>query len=165
MVGSYPKQVVGRAGYHMHDQLAPIGLGTYRAALGSANLAADAAQRVLKGAGSIYALCRPPGPSCLRDMGGGACFFNNAAVAAEYLRRSLDRVAILDVDVRHGNGTQGILYQRADVYYVSIYRDPSEYHAYFIGYADERGEGHGADEFRLDLAMDDPSDRFVALFC
>lgn len=139
----YPERVVGQAGYHMQDLASPIGPGTTAAALASANLAADAAQRVLKGAKAAYAICRPPGHHAYRERGGGVCYFNNAAIAAQLLRRHGRRVAVIDIDVHHGNGTQGIFYERSDVYFVSLHRDPANYHPYFCGYAQERGAGAG----------------------
>ncbi|ONG58140.1 acetylpolyamine amidohydrolase [Pseudoroseomonas deserti] len=143
MVGGYPRSVVGRAGYHMHDQLAPIGPGTFDAALASANLAADAAARLLAGERVLYALCRPSGHHAYADMGGGATYLNNAAIAAQFLRQRMRRVAVIDIDVHHGNGTQGIFYGRDDVLFVSLHRDPVDYHPYTVGYAHERGEGVG----------------------
>lgn len=139
----YPQRVVGQAGYHMQDLASPIGEGTYAAALASANLAADAARRVLAGAPAAYAICRPPGHHAYRDRGGGVCYLNNAAIAAEMLRSQARRVAIIDIDVHHGNGTQGIFYHRDDVYFVSLHRDPIDYHPYLCGYAQERGAGAG----------------------
>ncbi len=94
--------------------------------------------------GMAYALCRPPGHHAYADSAGGFCFINNSAIAAERLRARLGgRVAILDVDVHHGNGTQGIFYESADVLTVSLHADPSNYFPYFAGYADETGRGAG----------------------
>lgn len=143
MTGGYPTSVVGRAGYHLHDLWVPIGEHTWRAAVAAANLAADAAHRVLEGERAVFALCRPPGHHASADMGGGSCFLNNAAIAAQYLRRRMRRVAIVDVDVHHGNGTQAIFYGRDDVLFASLHRDPSDFHPYFVGYPHERGEGAG----------------------
>ncbi len=143
MVGGYPTSIVGRAGYHMHDQLAPIGPGTYEAAVAAANLAADGAHRVLSGEPVVYAICRPPGHHAYADMGGGATYLNNAAIAAQYLRRKARRVAIIDIDVHHGNGTQGIFYRRSDVQYISLHRNPTDFHPYFVGYEHERGAEEG----------------------
>jgi acetoin utilization deacetylase AcuC-like enzyme len=139
----YPQRVVGQAGYHMQDLASPIGSGTAAAAFASANLAADAAHRVMAGAKAAYAICRPPGHHALRERGGGVCYLNNAAIAAQLLRRNGQRVAVIDIDVHHGNGTQGIFYERDDVYFVSLHRDPTNYHPYFCGYAQERGQGVG----------------------
>ena len=139
----FSSSVVGRAGYHMHDLWVPIGERTWQAAVGAANLAVDAAHRVLEGERVVFALCRPPGHHASADMAGGSCFLNNAAIAAQYLRRRMGRVAIVDVDVHHGNGTQAIFYGRADVFFASLHRDPADFHPYFVGYAHERGEGAG----------------------
>ncbi len=143
MTHGYPTRIVGRAGYHMQDLASPMGEGTYVAAMAAANLAADAARRVAAGEHAAYALCRPPGHHAYADRAGGVCYLNNAAIAAQYLLRTARRVAIVDIDVHHGNGTQGVFYQRSDVFFVSLHRDPVDYHPYFCGYAQERGEGAG----------------------
>ena len=158
----YPERVVGQAGYHMQDLASPIGPGTYAAALASANLAADAAQRVIRGAPAAYAICRPPGHHAYRERGGGVCYLNNAAIAAQQLRQDGRRVAVIDIDVHHGNGTQGIFYERDDVYFVSIHRDPLNYHPYFCGYAQERGIGAGLGyNLNLPLPADTGDDDYL----
>ena len=106
-------------------------------------VAATAADLVLAGTREAYALCRPPGHHAFADMAGGFCFLNNSAVAAQHLRSNHARVAVLDVDVHHGNGTQGIFYERADVLTVSIHADPANYYPYFWGHAHEQGTGKG----------------------
>lgn len=141
--GSYPASVTGQAGYHMADTACPLGAGTWAAARAAAGLAVRATSLVLDGAPAAYALCRPPGHHAFADMAGGFCFLNNCAIAAQTLRGSLERVAILDVDLHHGNGTQGIFYGRPDVLAVSIHADPSRFYPFFWGYASERGEGPG----------------------
>ncbi len=98
---------------------------------------------MLGGAASAYALCRPPGHHAFADLAGGFCFMNNTAIAAERCVRAGRRVAILDVDLHHGNGTQGIFYARGDVLCVSIHADPARYYPFFWGHAHERGEGAG----------------------
>ncbi|MEK9971324.1 MAG: histone deacetylase family protein [Ferrovibrio sp.] len=140
---SYPTGIVGKLGWHTADTACPIGPGTFAAACAAADVAATAAQMVLDGQDSIYALCRPPGHHAYRDMAGGFCYLNNSAIAAAHLRQKFERVAILDVDVHHGNGTQGIFYERADVLTVSLHADPSSYYPFFVGYAHERGAGPG----------------------
>ena len=93
---------------------------------------------------TTYGLCRPPGHHAMADQFGGYCFFNNAAVAAQRLRdRGADRVGIIDVDYHHGNGTESIFLDRADVVFVSIHADPREEFPWFAGFADERGTGDG----------------------
>lgn len=139
----YPATVAGRAGWHAHDLWAPIGEHTFAVARASANLAVEAAAQVLAGAPLVYALCRPSGHHAFADMAGGNCFLNNAAIAAQHLRRGHARVALVDVDVHHGNGTQGIFYARDDVFFASVHRDPIDYHPYFCGHAQERGAGTG----------------------
>lgn len=143
----YPAHVVGQAGWHQADTACPIGARTFEAACAAANAAVDAAERVLAGQErGVYALCRPPGHHAYADRAGGFCFLNNSAVAAQRLveRSGGERVAVLDVDVHHGNGTQGIFYGRGDVLTVSIHADPAAFYPFFCGYADERGEGAGA---------------------
>jgi acetoin utilization deacetylase AcuC-like enzyme len=105
--------------------------------------AVEAASAVAAGSPAAYALCRPPGHHAFADVAGGFCFVNNSAVAAQALRATAARVAILDVDLHHGNGTQGIFYARADVLTVSIHADPVRFYPFFWGHADERGEGPG----------------------
>ncbi len=142
--GGYPRSPVGQAGYHMADTACPIAAGTWEAVCASANTAVDAAARLLGGAaGAVYALCRPPGHHAFADMAGGFCYLNNSAIAAQYLRRRAARVAILDIDVHHGNGTQGIFYARRDVLTLSIHADPADYYPFFWGYEAERGAGEG----------------------
>jgi acetoin utilization deacetylase AcuC-like enzyme len=147
---TYPKALAGRAGWHQVDMACPIGPGTWAAALASSEVAATAADMLLAGEASTYALCRPPGHHAYADMAGGFCFLNNTAIAAQRLRGKYERVAVLDVDVHHGNGTQGIFYERADVLTVSIHADPSNYYPYFWGHAHETGEGTGKG-FNLNL--------------
>ena len=141
--GSYPASAVGQAGYHMADTSCPISAQTWESACWSAWSAVAAAEALQSGAASSYALCRPPGHHAFADVAGGFCFINNSAVAAQHLRRSAMRVAIIDVDLHHGNGTQGIFYARPDVLTVSIHADPVRFYPFFWGHADERGEGPG----------------------
>ncbi len=140
---SRPSGIIGLAGWHMATNSCPIVEGTWEASCAAADVAVHAAQIVLDGAPAAYALCRPPGHHAFADLAGGFCYLNNAAIAAQYLRRRLDRVAILDIDVHHGNGTQGIFYERSDVFFVSIHGDPSDFFPFFAGYAEERGAGTG----------------------
>jgi acetoin utilization deacetylase AcuC-like enzyme len=140
---SYPTGIVGRLGWHTADTACPIGPGTFAAACAAADVATTAAQMVLDGEDTVYALCRPPGHHAYRDMAGGFCYLNNSAIAAAHLRQKYERVAILDIDVHHGNGTQGIFYDRADVLTVSIHAHPGSYYPFFVGYAHEIGIGAG----------------------
>lgn len=137
-----PRSLLGLAGYYIMDLSACIVEGTYEAALASANCALSAAQVVLDGDRSAFALCRPPGHHAGRDYAGGYCFINNAAAAA-HLLSSNGRVAVLDIDYHAGNGTQDIFYSRADVMTVSIHADPDFEYPHFIGFAEERGADDG----------------------
>lgn len=134
---------VGRAGYHMADTACPISAGTWESVYDSAQSAISATKAMMRDGETTYALCRPPGHHAFTDMAGGFCFVNNSAVAAQLLRATHDRVAILDVDVHHGNGTQGIFYERSDVLTVSIHRDPIAYYPFYWGHAHELGTGQG----------------------
>ncbi len=147
-----PIGAVGLVGFHTADTACPIGAGTWEASVASANAAIHATALVLDGARVAYGLCRPPGHHAYADMAGGFCYLNNVAIAAQYMRRKLARVAILDIDVHHGNGTQGIFYDRPDVFFVSLHADPSDYYPFFAGYAEERGAGAGAG-FNLNLPL------------
>ena len=140
---NYPKSAVGQAGFHQADTACPIGKGTWEAAYWSAQSAVTGAGLLADGARAGYALCRPPGHHAYGDLAGGFCFLNNAGIAAERLRASGLRAAILDVDVHHGNGTQGIFYDRDDVLTVSIHADPARFYPFFWGHGDERGAGRG----------------------
>lgn len=141
-----PSALLGLIGYYLADTSTPIRAGTWDAIYGSGQVAVAAADAALAD-GHAYGLCRPPGHHAYADSAGGFCFLNNSAIAAGRLlfasRKSGARVAILDIDVHHGNGTQGIFYERADVLTVSIHADPSNYFPFFAGYADETGAGDG----------------------
>lgn len=149
---SYPRSAVGQAGYHMADTACPISAETWQSAYWSAQTAITAADIILGGASAAYALCRPPGHHAFADLAGGFCFLNNTAIAAQHCVRAGLRPAILDVDLHHGNGTQGIFYARADVLTVSIHADPARYYPFFWGHAHERGEGAGLG-FNLNLPI------------
>ncbi len=138
-----PDGVVGQAGFYMADTSAPMSAATWAAAVRAADVATHAADLVLAGADAAYGLARPPGHHAFRDMAGGFCFLNNTAIAAQRLADRLGRVAVLDVDVHHGNGTQGIFYERPDVLTISIHADPARFYPFFSGYANERGAGPG----------------------
>lgn len=159
---TYPAHVVGRAGWHQADTACPIGEHTFEAACAAANTALTAASLVMDGERAAYALCRPPGHHAFADMAGGFCFLNNTAIAAQHMLSRYDRVAILDVDVHHGNGTQGIFYARRDVLTISIHCDPVAYYPYVWGHASERGAGPGEGYNRnLPLPADSGDDVFV----
>jgi len=139
LAGNVPEQ----AGFFkMHLQV-PITSGTYAAALAAAQCAISGAQTLTQGQRSVFSLCRPPGHHAGREMCGGFCFLNNAAIAAQWLS-ALGRVAILDIDFHAGNGTQAIFYERADVLTVSLHADPAREYPHYAGNADETGAGPGA---------------------
>lgn len=142
--GEYPKSVVAQAGFHMSDASCPISSDTWESALWSSWTALHAAQRVLDEEPACYALSRPPGHHAGPELAGGFCYLNNAAIAAQRLRDKYERVAILDVDLHHGNGTQMAFYDRADVLTVSLHAHPERFYPFFWGYASETGEGNGA---------------------
>lgn len=134
-----------RLGAFCFDTATPIVAGTYAAARAAVDIALSAATAVVDGAPLAYGLCRPPGHHASRGMLGGYCFFNNAAIVAERLvGLGAERVAILDVDFHHGNGTQSIFWERGDVLYISLHGDPRAVYPYFSGYASETGDGAGA---------------------
>ncbi|MDF0601853.1 histone deacetylase family protein [Psychromarinibacter sp. C21-152] len=139
----YPRSAVGQAGYHQADTACPIADGTWQAAYWSAQTAVAGADAVAGGERAVYALSRPPGHHAFGDLAGGFCFLNNAGIAAERLRAKGLRPAIVDVDVHHGNGTQGLFYDRDDVLTVSIHADPVRFYPFFWGHAQERGAGRG----------------------
>ena len=148
----YPLSAVGQAGFHMSDTSAPIGPNTWVAAYASAQCAIHGAELLLQGQ-TAYALCRPPGHHAFAGVAGGFCYLNNTAIAAQLLTLQGRRTAILDVDLHHGNGTQGIFYDRPDVLTVSLHAHPERFYPFFWGYPDERGQGPG-ENTNLNLAMD-----------
>ncbi|HEX5579242.1 MAG TPA: histone deacetylase family protein [Candidatus Limnocylindria bacterium] len=134
-----------RLGAYCFDTATPIVAGTAAAARAAVDVALTTAARVVGGERLAYGLCRPPGHHAARGMLGGYCFFNNAAIVAEWLRRQAGhaRVAILDVDYHHGNGTQQIFWTRGDILYVSLHADPARAYPYFSGFASETGADEG----------------------
>lgn len=147
----YPDGIVGQLGWHTSDLSTPLGPESFEAAKAGANSAVHAAHLVaVEGAREAYALGRPPGHHAYTDAAGGFCLLNNVAIAAQYALdhgtiagQRIRRVAIVDVDVHHGNGTQGIFYDRADVLTVSLHCDPADFYPFFAGYAHETGNGAG----------------------
>jgi acetoin utilization deacetylase AcuC-like enzyme len=165
---------LGAAGYYAFDLSAPIVAGTWQAARSAADAALTGASLLLEGQRAAYALCRPPGHHAGRDLCGGYCFLNNAAIAAQYLldaqrptpndphehaldnvqraTRNAQRVAILDIDFHHGNGTQQIFYERPDVLVASIHADPRLHYPYYLGHEHEHGSGAGLG-FNLNIVL------------
>ncbi|WP_120717142.1 histone deacetylase family protein [Tsuneonella amylolytica] len=137
------KRVDARIGAYAMDASSPIAAGTWQSAYWGAQAALAATHAVLGGDRSAFALCRPPGHHCGRDYLGGYCFLNNAAIAARAAEAAGHRVAILDVDYHHGNGTQDLFYEDGGVLFASIHADPRTDYPFFWGHADERGAGEG----------------------
>jgi acetoin utilization deacetylase AcuC-like enzyme len=140
-------------GYYSFDLSAPVADGTYEGAVVSAHCAVAGARAVREGERAVYALCRPPGHHAYSNLMGGFCYFNNAAIAAHELTQGGKRVALIDIDVHHGNGTQAIFYDREDVLFISLHGHPDWEYPYFVGYADERGEGAGVG-YNLNYPLD-----------
>ncbi len=143
-----PLNFSARVGLYAFDAGTPLMSGTWAAARAGAACAITAARRVAVATGqfsrSAFVPTRPPGHHAGADFCGGYCFLNNAALAAQTLRDTgFDRVAVLDIDYHHGNGTQSIFYERGDVLTVSIHGDPRTEYPFFLGHADERGVGAG----------------------
>lgn len=139
-----PRDIEGRLGYYALACETSISEGTWEAAFAAAQVALTGAERIHQGARAVFSLCRPPGHHAAIDMYGGYCFVNNAAVAAQHLLdKGAKRIAVLDVDFHHGNGTQDIFDARDDVLFVSLHGDPMDAFPHFLGHADETGSGAG----------------------
>ncbi|TKC83124.1 histone deacetylase family protein [Trinickia terrae] len=149
--------VLAQAARYLADGSCPVGANTWRSAYWSAQSALAAAATVADGAREAYALCRPPGHHARADAAGGFCYLNNAAIAAQSLRSRYPRVAILDTDMHHGQGIQEIFYARADVLYVSIHGDPTNFYPVVAGFDDERGSAAG-EGYNVNLPMPHGSD-------
>ena len=146
MQNRVPRDIEGKVGYYALAAETSISEGTWCAALAAKDVALTGATGLLKGDSAIFSLCRPPGHHAARDMFGGYCFLNNAAIAAQHLcTQGVGRVAVLDIDFHHGNGTQDIFYDRDDVLFCSLHGDPADAFPHFLGYADETGSGAGID--------------------
>ncbi len=140
-----PDSIDGKLSYFSFDAGTPITAGTWQAASAAADVALTGQKLVGQGERAVFSLCRPPGHHAARDYYGGYCFLNNAAIAAQAFRESgAAKVATLDVDYHHGNGTQTIFYDRPDVLFCSLHGHPSQEFPFFLGYEDETGEGEGA---------------------
>jgi acetoin utilization deacetylase AcuC-like enzyme len=147
-----PRSAKTRKGLYCFDTYTPITAGTFEAALGGAAAALHAADHLAAGTERIlYVLTRPPGHHAERSQCGGYSYLNNAALAADRLAKH-GPVAVLDLDVHHGNGTQHLFWNRADVLTVSLHGDPIHLYPYFSGFADETGTGTGLG-FNLNLPL------------
>ncbi len=139
-----PDDIDGLLGYYAFASETAITAGTWEAALAATRCALTGAKLVSGGERGAFALCRPPGHHAARDLLGGYCYLNHAAIGAQWLHHAgAARVAVLDVDFHHGNGTQDIFYDRADVLVLSIHGDPKDAFPHFLGFADETGTGAG----------------------
>jgi len=148
-----PETIDGKLSYFSLDAGTPITAGTWAAVTAAADVALTGQKLVAGGERAAFSLCRPPGHHANADTYGGYCFLNNAAIAAQSFRDGgAARVAVLDIDYHHGNGTQAIFYDRADVLFVSLHGHPAQEYPYFAGYEDETGAGAGAG-FNLNFPM------------
>ncbi len=139
-----PNFIEGKLGYYCLASETSISKGTFEAAISSASVALTGAKKVCETSEAVFSLCRPPGHHASKDQYGGYCFINNAAISAQYfLNNGANRVAILDVDFHHGNGTQNIFYDRSDVLFLSLHGHPDDAFPHFLGYEDEKGTGVG----------------------
>ena len=139
-----PEDIDGAAGYFASSSDTVITKTSWDAVQAVAACSVAAANAVSDGANSSFALIRPPGHHAGADYMSGYCILNNCAIAAQALRKNgAQRVAILDVDFHHGNGTQDIFYERDDVLFTSIHGHPDHHFPYFWGHKDETGAGAG----------------------
>lgn len=173
--GGVSVALLNQCGWWIFDRNAPIVEHTFVAAIAAVDTALTAADLLLQavaaedagGVPATYACCRPPGHHAGRQTAGGLCYFNNAAIATEWMirqeafalrgvhsknREAGSRIAIIDIDFHHGNGTQEIFYERSDVFFCSIHADPDEEYPYFSGRATERGVGEG-EGYNLNLPL------------
>ncbi len=141
--GRRSSSIYGQLGWYATDTSVPLTENTWEAIYWSAQTAIETASRVIAGDRMAYGLCRPPGHHAMSNGANGFCFFNNAAVAAQVLRQDYGKVAVFDIDTHTGNGTLDIFYERGDVFLCSLHVDPDIYPTYYLGYADETGEGEG----------------------
>lgn len=139
-----PNTIEGKLGFYAMDAGVPITAGTWEAVRASANLALTGVDILSEGKPSAFALCRPPGHHAATEYMGGYCYLNNTAIAAQaFIDKGARRVAVLDVDYHHGNGTQTIFYERSDVLFISLHGNPTNSYPYFLGYQDECGAQAG----------------------
>ena len=151
-----PKEHWLRAGYYCIDTFTPLSRTALAAARGAVDCSLTGADLVLSGERLVYSLCRPPGHHAESKVFGGFCYFNNAALAANALSKR-GKVAFLDIDYHHGNGSQDIFYGRDDVFFVSLHGHPRFSYPYFSGFADEKGEGRGL-RFNLNIPLPEQTD-------
>lgn len=140
-----PTALHAQVGMHCYDTMTLVGPGSWRAIRAATHAARTAVDLVVSGAPSAYALTRPPGHHATRSAYGGSCYLNNAAITAQALREARhERVAVVDIDAHHGNGTQAIFYERPDVFTASVHVDPGAgWFPHHVGFADETGRDAG----------------------
>jgi len=138
-----PTELLGELGWYSNSTSCPITDGTWPAIFASSQVAIHGADRLASAAEPIYAMCRPPGHHAYPDLMTGVCYLNNAAIAAQQLTKRVGKVAVIDIDVHHCNGTQYIFWDRPDVLVCSIHIDPRLSAPFYAGHADETGEGAG----------------------
>ena len=138
-----PTELLGELGWYSNSTSCPITEGTWPAVFASAQVAIHGAERLASPGQAVYAMCRPPGHHAYPDLMSGVCYLNNAAIAAEELTKRFGKVAVIDFDVHHCNGTQFIFWTRGDVLVTSIHVDPRLSAPYYAGHAEEIGEGAG----------------------
>lgn len=143
---------IAQVGWYLGDLSVPMGPDSWRSILRSSETAVTGADAIVGGDRAAYALCRPSGHHARADRGTGFCYLNNSAIAAQRLRSRFGKVAIIDVDVHHGDGTQQIFYNRPDVLTISIHGDPTNFVPFYTGYASETGHGAG-EGFDLNLPL------------
>ena len=153
-----PRHIKGKVGYYAQGTDSNITKGTWTAALAGAQSALTGAALISETVKNnkkmgVFSLSRPPGHHAAKSSYGGYCFLNNAAIAAQYCRdQGITKVAVLDVDFHHGNGTQDIFNDRDDVFFASIHGDPLDNFPYFWGHASEQGIDAG-EGFNLNLPL------------
>lgn len=148
-----PDNFIAQLGLYSMDNGTPMVEGTWQAVKQGADCAASGASHLATTGQASFVCSRPPGHHAGPDFMGGYCFLNNAAIAAQTLRNhGAAKVAILDVDFHHGNGTQSIFYERSDVFFTSIHGSPTSEFPFYLGYADEIGQGAGKG-FNLNLPL------------
>lgn len=136
--------VAGKLGRYSFDMTTPFVEGSWRAIRSSAQVALTGADLIKRGEKYVFALCRPPGHHATESCCGGYCYLNNTALAVQsLLDGGATKIAVLDVDYHHGNGTQTIFYERNDVLTISLHADPRLEYPFFAGFADEAGTGDG----------------------
>lgn len=147
-----PTGIMGQLGWYLGDLSVPVGEHCWTSTQRSADTAVAGAEALLVGERAVYSLCRPSGHHARADRATGFCYLNNTAIAAQRLRSKFGKVAILDVDAHHGDGTQQIFYRRDDVLTISVHADPTNYYPFFTGYEDERGNGPG-EGFNINMPL------------